>query len=64
MKAKQLRHRSASPALPRVAGFVLVLAGCSNRIYNHQIRQGNTFLQRLWTLVFTHAVRGPASSQH
>lgn len=58
-KAKQLRRRSWSPLLPRVAGFVLLLSACSNKSYEH----GKIFLQRLGALTFTCVVRGPGSFQ-
>ena len=62
-KAKQLRCRSASPVLPWVAGFVLLLPGCSHKSYKQQVRHGKIFLQRLWALAFTCVVQGPGRSQ-
>lgn len=34
-EAKQLSHQLASPMLPWIAGFVLLLSGCSNKSYKH-----------------------------
>lgn len=56
-EAKQLSHQSASPKLPRIAGCVLLLSGCSNKRYKQQIRHGKNFLLRLQALTFTHTVQ-------
>lgn len=61
-KAKQLSHPAASPVLPWVAGFILLLSGCSNKSSKNQVGHGTNFLQRLWALTFTCTVWGPRSS--
>lgn len=52
------------PILPWIAGFVLLLSGCSNKSYKHQVRHSKNFLPRLQALTFTHTRQGPGSSQH
>lgn len=61
-EAKQLRRQSASPILPWIAGFVLLLSGYSDKSYKHQVRHSKIFLPRLQALTFICTVQGPGSS--